>query len=136
MRGLVLDNAVIAQSRIIRIPEGNPVAVLATMSTGPSITEVITPEARAIVVPFDIAQTTWPFDVSFVVFERPPSYLGGWIRSSSTAISSPAACLPMACRAASRSSPCRARSARGHLSSSHRQSRDVRPDPQGGALSR
>lgn len=77
MRGLVLDNAVIAQSRLIRIPEGNPVAVLATMSTGPSITEIITPEARAIVVPFDIAQTTWPFDVSFVVFTASAvTYLG------------------------------------------------------------
>ncbi len=77
MRGLVLDNAVIAQSRRISIPEGNPVAVLATMSTGPAITEVITPEARAIVVTFDIAQTTWPFDVSFVVFSASAvTYLG------------------------------------------------------------
>ncbi|MBX3361096.1 MAG: VWA domain-containing protein [Phycisphaeraceae bacterium] len=77
MRGLVLDNAVIAESRRVRIPEGNPVAVLATMSTGPSITEIITPEARAIVVPFDIAQTTWPFDVSFVVFSASAvTYLG------------------------------------------------------------
>lgn len=77
MRGLVLDNVVMAKSRRVSIPDGNPVSVLATTSVGPGILEVVTPEARALVVPFDIAQTTWPFDVSFVVFTASAvTYLG------------------------------------------------------------
>lgn len=77
MRGLVLDNVVIARSRQVEIPEGAPISVLATSSVGPAIVEMITPEARAIVVPFDLAQSTWPFDVSFIVFmASATTYLG------------------------------------------------------------
>jgi hypothetical protein len=77
MRGLVLDNVVIARSRRIAVPEGNPVAVIGMTSVGPGIVEIITPEARAIAVPFDIAESTWPFDVSFVVFTASAvTYLG------------------------------------------------------------
>jgi len=84
MRGLVLDNAVIARSRRVTIPDGNPIAVLAMTSVGPGIAELITPEARAIVVPFNIAESTWPFDVSFVVFTASAvTYLGADISDPS-----------------------------------------------------
>lgn len=77
MRGLVLDNVVIARSRRVAVPDGNPVAVLGMTSVGPGIVEIITPEARAVAIPFNVAESTWPFDVSFVVFTASAvTYLG------------------------------------------------------------
>ncbi|MCR9077443.1 MAG: hypothetical protein NXI07_15525, partial [bacterium] len=41
---------------------------LAETATGPAMFETSDADVRAIVVPFDITKTNWPFDVSFVVF--------------------------------------------------------------------
>ncbi|MFN0131762.1 MAG: vWA domain-containing protein [Phycisphaerales bacterium] len=68
LRGLSLDAVNIGASRPIEVPTTSAATVLATADNGPAIVELTTAEARAIVVPFDVADTNWPFDVSFVVF--------------------------------------------------------------------
>lgn len=81
MKGANLESVVIAESRpvqpLTRSGSSAAVSVLATSDRGPAIVEVGTPEWRAIVAPFDVAASTWPFDVSFVVFmAQSVNYLG------------------------------------------------------------
>jgi hypothetical protein len=57
-----------AETPNIEIPKGSGVVSLAETATGPAIFETSDADVRAIVVPFDITKTNWPFDVSFVVF--------------------------------------------------------------------
>lgn len=52
--------------------------VLASCDQGPAIVETGGTDWRAIVVPFDTAESTWPFDVSFLVFlASSVDYMGG-----------------------------------------------------------
>lgn len=81
MRGVNLDSVIIAESRPVqpasKTGSNASVSVLATSDRGPAIVEVGTPEWRAVVAPFDVAASTWPFDVSFVVFmAQSVNYLG------------------------------------------------------------
>ena len=46
----------------------SPARSLAETPGGPAIVEFVTSDARAIAVLFDVSESTWPFDVSFVVF--------------------------------------------------------------------
>ncbi len=68
LRGLALDNLVIGKHHEVETVKGTPVEVLAISDTGPAILEVASGKTRAILVPFDPADSNWPFDVSFVVF--------------------------------------------------------------------
>ena len=68
LRDVVLDGLRIAESRVIELTQDSTAQVLAELPVGPGILEVSSPDARAIVVPWDVARSTWPWDVGFVVF--------------------------------------------------------------------
>jgi hypothetical protein len=68
LRGLSLDSVVIIKSRNVEVTPRSPATVLASADTGPAVIEVAAAQTRAIVVPFDIQESYWPFDASFVVF--------------------------------------------------------------------
>lgn len=68
LRGLTLDAVRIGNARRLEVPESSAARVIAETPAGPGIVEFVTAEARAIAVLFDIAESNWPFDVSFVVF--------------------------------------------------------------------
>lgn len=68
LRGLALDSVVIVKSRSVEVTPRSPATVLASADTGPAVIEVAAAQTRAIVVPFDIQESYWPFDASFVVF--------------------------------------------------------------------
>jgi hypothetical protein len=77
LRGIRLDPVSIAKVRAIEVPKGAAATVLATSGVGPAIVEFSTKEARTLVLPFDIAESSWPFDISFVVFmAQAVGYLG------------------------------------------------------------
>ncbi|MCC6677846.1 MAG: VWA domain-containing protein [Phycisphaerales bacterium] len=81
MKGVNLESVIIAESRpvqpITRSGSSASVSILATSDRGPAIVEIGAPEWRAIAAPFDVAASTWPFDVSFVVFmAQSVNYLG------------------------------------------------------------
>jgi hypothetical protein len=78
LRGLSLDVVVIGSSRNVEIPAGSAAVAIARTNEGPGIVEFTTPEAHALVVPFDLVQTNWPFEVSFVLFmAQAIGHLGG-----------------------------------------------------------
>lgn len=68
MRGLSLDSVVIIKSRNVEVAPRSPSTVIASADTGPAVIEIAAAQTRAIVVPFDIQESYWPFDASFVVF--------------------------------------------------------------------
>lgn len=68
LRGLALDSVVIVKSRLVEVTPRSAATVLASADTGPAVIEVAAAQTRAIVVPFDIQESYWPFDASFVVF--------------------------------------------------------------------
>jgi hypothetical protein len=77
MRNITLDNLVIAQARNVQIAPGTGGKAIATAGNGPAVVELAAADSRAIVIPFDVAESTWPFDVSFVVFlAQGVNYLG------------------------------------------------------------
>ncbi len=68
LRDVVLDGLRIIDSRLVSIPEDSTAVSLAQGTRGPAMIELGSADARAVLVPFDLAQTSWPFDVGFVVF--------------------------------------------------------------------
>ncbi|MFG0304587.1 MAG: VWA domain-containing protein [Phycisphaerales bacterium JB040] len=68
LRDVALGNVRISKSRLVQVPDGAPVAVLAELTGGPGILEITRAGARAIVVPWDVADSTWPFKPGFIVF--------------------------------------------------------------------
>lgn len=68
LRSLTLDPLVIARMQRVEIPEDSGVQVLAEAGGGPAILEMSGVEYRAVVVPWEIEQSNWPFQVGFVVF--------------------------------------------------------------------
>lgn len=68
LQGLTLDALTIVESRTIELPEASPANVIAETQFGPAIVELPGPDYRAVVVPFDIMETNWPFQASFVLF--------------------------------------------------------------------
>ena len=68
LRDLTLDALLMSQTPKIEIREGSGVVSLAETASGPAILETSSTDVRAILVPFAITKTNWPFDVSFVVF--------------------------------------------------------------------
>jgi hypothetical protein len=68
LRSVNLDALEVARGRAIEVESGAGAVVLAIGDDGPMIVEAASPDTRCVVVPFDVAESTWPFDVSFVVF--------------------------------------------------------------------
>ena len=68
LRDVVLDGLRLARSRAVTLPEGSSGLVLAETPAGPAILEIGSADSRALLLPFDVAQSNWPFDVGFVVF--------------------------------------------------------------------
>ncbi|HWO94630.1 MAG TPA: BatA and WFA domain-containing protein [Dehalococcoidia bacterium] len=68
LRAVNLDALEVSKGRALGVEGGAGAVVLAVGDDGPMIVEVSSADTRCIVVPFDIAESTWPFDVSFVVF--------------------------------------------------------------------
>lgn len=68
LRDLTLDALLMAETPVVEIREGSGVVSLAETASGPAILETSSGDVRAILVPFAITKTNWPFDVSFVVF--------------------------------------------------------------------
>ncbi|CAG0993725.1 hypothetical protein PHYC_02442 [Phycisphaerales bacterium] len=68
LRSVNLDGLDIAKSRKVEIESGSPAAVLASSDTGPIILDASTAEIRSVIIPFEVAESDWPFNVSFVVF--------------------------------------------------------------------
>ncbi len=68
LRDLTLDALLMSETPRVEIPKGSGVVSLAETASGPAILETSDADVRAILVPFDITKTNWPFDVSFVVF--------------------------------------------------------------------
>jgi hypothetical protein len=67
-RNLVLDSLQIAQFREVLVDPASGVTKIAYAERGPAILEVAKADTRAIIVPFDYMESTWPLDLSFVVF--------------------------------------------------------------------
>lgn len=65
---LLLDKLQILSQPDLVIPEDSGAIVLAETDQGPAIVELTGAQTRAMVVPFDLFESNWPFDVSFVVF--------------------------------------------------------------------
>lgn len=77
LRGLSLDGLLVAKCPKVDVQSGGPATSIATSDIGPLMLEIATPDTRAIVVPFDVAESNWPFNVSFVVFmASATTYLG------------------------------------------------------------
>lgn len=78
LRNVTLDSVFIAESRDIEVRPGSTAVTIARTERGPAIIELSSGPTRAIIVPFDIGASSWPLDVSFVVFLASAlDYLGG-----------------------------------------------------------
>ncbi|MFA6043925.1 MAG: BatA and WFA domain-containing protein [Phycisphaerales bacterium] len=77
LRNVNLDGLNIAKSRKVEVLPGSGATALAWSDAGPILIDTITGDVHAVVVPFDVAESDWPFNVSFVVFiAQATSYLG------------------------------------------------------------
>lgn len=78
LRNVTLDSVFIAESRNVEVRPGSTAVTIARTERGPAIIELSSGPTRAIIVPFDISASSWPLDVSFVVFLASAlDYLGG-----------------------------------------------------------
>lgn len=78
LRSITLDSVFIAESRDVEVRPGSAALSIARTEKGPAILELSSGPTRAIIVPFDVSATSWPLDVSFVVFlASAVDYLGG-----------------------------------------------------------
>jgi len=68
LRAVNLDPLRIGEMRNVELVPDGPAKVLARGDSGPAILEVTTADRRAIIVPFDVAASTWPFGADMVVF--------------------------------------------------------------------
>lgn len=68
LRPLTLDPLVIGKLRRVKIPQDSNARSLADTADGPAIIEMSGVEYRALVVPWNIEQSNWPFQVNFVIF--------------------------------------------------------------------
>ncbi|MEL6328505.1 MAG: BatA and WFA domain-containing protein [Planctomycetota bacterium] len=68
LRPLTLAGVEIGELLRVSIPENSLASVIADTTRGPGIIEINAPDYRAIVVAFNPGLSTWPIDVSFLVF--------------------------------------------------------------------
>ncbi|HLO39465.1 MAG TPA: hypothetical protein VK176_00465, partial [Phycisphaerales bacterium] len=95
LRNVTLDPVVITQMRRVELERGSGAVAMAQTSKGPGIIDTASSDGqwRAIVVPFDVADGNWAFDVSFVVFMASAvDYLGG--ASDASPVGAAASALP------------------------------------------
>lgn len=86
MRDLSLDPLQIVRPRMVSIEPESTTRPLAEGDFGPAILEYSRDQTRAIIVPFDPVASTWPFDISWVVFlAAAVDYLGHGAGSSAGA---------------------------------------------------
>ncbi len=77
LRSVNLDGLNVAKSRKIEVLPGSAATALAWTDTGPILVDSVAGDVHAVVVPFDLAESDWPFNVSFVVFmAQATAYLG------------------------------------------------------------
>lgn len=95
LRGISFDNLFIGKSRTIDIADGSPARVIGLSDQGPAFIELDEPTARSIVVPFNVAESNWPFELSWVLFmasslqylgEDDPGALGQFVRPGETLV--------------------------------------------------
>lgn len=91
MRDLELGGRVtIAKAPVVEVEQGSGVVVLAESARGPMIFDAGTGSTRAIVVAFDPDASSWPFDVSYVVFlAASVDALGGVTGGASSGVVNP-----------------------------------------------
>ncbi|MFO0834373.1 MAG: VWA domain-containing protein [Phycisphaerales bacterium] len=86
MRSVNLDPLIIGKNRAVEIvkPQAGgagadvSAVVLASTTSGASIVEARGADWRAVVVPWDLMESNWPFDVGFIVFTaQAVGYVGG-----------------------------------------------------------
>ncbi len=85
LRSLTLDPVIISEMRVVEIQRGSGATAIAQTSRGPGMIDASSSDGqwRAVIVPFDLSKSNWPFDVSFVVFMASAvDYLGGAADSS------------------------------------------------------
>lgn len=68
LRALTLDAVRVSNIRTVAPAPDASAQIIAETAAGPAIVELTSPDSRALVLPFDIADSTWPWNVSFVVF--------------------------------------------------------------------
>lgn len=77
LRGISLDPIEIVRPRRVALPPDSAARVLAATDSGPGIIELAAADSRAVVVPFDVSESTWPFNIAWVVFmAQAVGYLG------------------------------------------------------------
>jgi hypothetical protein len=77
LRGITLDPVYMMRPRAVEIPPDSAATVLASTDAGPGIIELSARDSRAVVIPFEIGESNWGFDLSFVVFmAQAVGYLG------------------------------------------------------------
>ncbi|MBS0189932.1 MAG: VWA domain-containing protein [Phycisphaerales bacterium] len=78
LRNITLDSVFISESRDVEVRSGSTASSIARTEKGPAIIELSSGATRALIIPFDVSATSWPLDVSFVVFLASAiDYLGG-----------------------------------------------------------
>lgn len=68
LRSANIESVVVGRSKKVAIVPGAGAEAIASLDSGPAIVEFANAQTRAIIVPFDVAESNWPFDVSFVIF--------------------------------------------------------------------
>lgn len=68
LRSITLDPLVIGKTRNVTIPPESNARSLAETAGGPAIIELSGVEYRSIVIPWNIEQSNWPFQINFVIF--------------------------------------------------------------------
>lgn len=63
-----LDKINITKTRKVTVQAETPVKVLARDQNGPALAEIADSATLALVVPFDVGETDWPFDSGWVLF--------------------------------------------------------------------
>ncbi|HVU65010.1 MAG TPA: hypothetical protein VHC70_13600, partial [Phycisphaerales bacterium] len=63
-----LDKINVAKTRKVKIAPDTPVKKIAEFTEGPAIVEITDANLQAIVVPWDVADSDWPFDPGWVLF--------------------------------------------------------------------
>jgi hypothetical protein len=68
LRQVNLDEPTIGDLPLVTIVPGSSAMAIANTDKGPGIILVASIDTRAIVVPFDVAKSDWPFNLSWVIF--------------------------------------------------------------------
>jgi len=77
LHNISFDAVTIFEQPVVEIGPDSPAKVLARSSAGPAILELATAGTRALIVPFDVTESSWGVDKSFILFiAKAARYLG------------------------------------------------------------